>query len=1115
MTSTAIRIKEELSHSAPLWYKDAIIYELHIRAFLDSNGDGIGDFAGLIEKLDYLHDLGITALWILPFFPSPLKDDGYDIADYTDVNPIYGNMDLFKKFLDEAHRRGIYVICELVLNHTSDQHPWFQKARRGDPKYRDYYVWSDSPDRYNEARIIFQDFEPSNWTWDPIANAYYWHRFYSQQPDLNYDNPEVRGAMLQVLNFWFDLGVDGVRLDAVPYLFEREGSNCENLAETHEFLRAIRKHVDENYDNRVLLAEANQWPDDAMKYFGDGDECHMCFHFPLMPRMFMALRMENSHPLTDIIDQLPAIPKNSQWVTFLRNHDELTLEMVTDEERDYMYRMYAQDEQARINLGIRRRLASLLQNNRRQIELLNALLFSLPGTPVIYYGDEIGMGDNIYLGDRDGVRTPFHWSADRNAGFSKANPHKLYLPVIQDSEYHYATVNVEAQQTNPNSLLWFMKRLIALRKENAPLTRGELEIIHSPNARIFCFTRTFDGETILVVSNLSRNVQYTELDLSKYRGSVPVEMFGKTEFPPIGELPYLLTLPPHSFYWFALSQRDVYKDDDVHLIPEISIPSLASWAAILDTDLRRKFERALPYFLQHARWYSGAQKLLGVEVVDHAPVPFGEKIGYLLILKVHYVSGETEYFQLPITLAREDRAEQIRRDNPKLIVCDLVDNQGIHGSIHDAMTEEGFNLSLLNLFATEGAIASRNGVIAAVSSPGFSSEIRGFTAGDIVNTKVLAKEQSNTSVIYGQEFILKLIRRIEEGTNLDYEVGRYLTEQNLSCIAQPKGMVTYLARGLKEPITLMVSHLYVPNHGNAWDYTLGSLSSFFQAALAFPLDSLQTDGSDDVVATPADLNEATRQLISPFLFDVTILAERTADLHLALGAPTDRKEFRPEPVTELYQRSLYQSLRSQVNTVCNKLASNLSRLSEEAKDEAKRLLGERNDFNHLLKIIYRGKIPGKRIRVHGDYHLGQVLYTGNDFVIIDFEGEPDRPLSERKIRRSPFKDVAGMVRSFDYAAHSAILQKYVSLEDQRKLQPWTQTWVRLVTEHYLNTYYEACQGADLIPKSENERTLLLVCFLIEKAIYEVGYELSHRPDWTIIPLKALRSLLRTLRQING
>ncbi|MDX5348895.1 MAG: maltose alpha-D-glucosyltransferase, partial [Hymenobacteraceae bacterium] len=555
------------------WYKDAIIYELHIKAFFDSNGDGIGDFEGLIKKLDYLEDLGVTAIWVLPFYPSPLRDDGYDIADYYAINPSYGNIKQFKHFMDEAHKRGLKVITELVINHTSDQHPWFQRARRAEPDSpeRNFYVWTDDPNDYNLVRIIFQDYEASNWTWDPVAKAYYWHRFFHHQPDLNYDNPAVQKEVFKMLDFWLDMGVDGFRLDAVPYLFEREGTNCENLPETHEFLKKLRKHVDEKYPGRMLLAEANMWPEDSASYFGNGDECHMNYHFPIMPRMFMAVKMEDRYPLIDILDQTPEIPESCQWAMFLRNHDELTLEMVTDEERDYMYKVYTKDPMARINLGIRHRLAPLLDNNRSKIELMNVLLFSLPGTPVIYYGDEIGMGDNYYLGDRDGVRTPMQWSADRNAGFSQANPQQLYLPVIIDPEYKFEAINVETQQQNTNSLLWWMKRSIAMRKRYKAFGRGDIKFLSPSNSKVLVFLRRYEDEIILVVANLSRFAEAVEMDLSEYKDYIPVEVFSQNKFPGIKEELYTITLAPHGYYWFQLRKSKTAEELSEQPLPELHL----------------------------------------------------------------------------------------------------------------------------------------------------------------------------------------------------------------------------------------------------------------------------------------------------------------------------------------------------------------------------------------------------------------------------------------------------------------------------------------------------------------------------------------------------------------
>ena len=539
--------------AAQSWYKDAIIYQLHVRAFHDSNGDGIGDFQGLTEKLDYIQQVGATAIWLLPFYPSPLKDDGYDIADYLSVHPSYGTLEDFKVFLEAAHSRGLRVITELVVNHTSDQHPWFQQSRSSpENPYRDWYVWSDTDDRYRTARIIFVDTEMSNWAWDPISKAYYWHRFFSHQPDLNYDNPAVREEVWNVMKFWLEMGVDGFRLDAVPYLVEREGTSCENLPETHEILKELRRRLDENFPNRMLLAEANQWPQDLGPYFADGNEFHMAFHFPLMPRMFMAIKLEDRKPIIEILQQTPQIPENCQWGIFLRNHDELTLEMVTDEERDYMYDEYARDKIAKLNVGIRRRLAPLLDNDRRRVELMTGMLLSLPGTPIVYYGDEIGMGDNIYLGDRNGVRTPMQWNGGWNGGFSTTDPERLYSPLISNAVYGYQAINVLSQERSEHSLLSWMRQIVKLRKASSIFGRGTIEFLNPENHRVLAYIRQWENSRILVVNNLSSSAQAAELDLKKLQGYIPIEMFGGNPFPRIGELPYLLTLGPYQFYWFRL-----------------------------------------------------------------------------------------------------------------------------------------------------------------------------------------------------------------------------------------------------------------------------------------------------------------------------------------------------------------------------------------------------------------------------------------------------------------------------------------------------------------------------------------------------------------------------------
>ena len=681
----------------PLWYKDAVIYEAHVKSFYDSNNDGIGDFNGLTLKLDYLQSLGVTCLWLLPFFPSPLKDDGYDVADYRNVHPSYGTLDDFSAFVEAAHARGLKVLIELVVNHTSDQHPWFQRARHapaGSPE-RDFYVWSDTDKKFPETRIIFSDTEKSNWAWDPVAGQYYWHRFFSHQPDLNHNNPAVVEAVIDVLRFWLDRGVDALRLDAVAYLCVREGTSNENLPETHAVLKRMRRELDASYPNRMLLAEANQWPSDVRPYFGDGDECHMAFHFPLMPRMFMALRQEDRHAITEILNQTPELPPSAQWALFLRNHDELTVEMITDEERDYMYTVYANDPQMRINGGIRRRLAPLVENSRRRVELLNVLLFSLPGTPVIYYGDEIGMGDNIYLGDRNGVRTPMQWSSDRNGGFSRADPARLFAPPIQDPVYGYQAINVEAQERAPFSLLNWTKRMVALRRQHPVFGRGSLEFIGCPNRKILAYLRRDDHETILVVVNLSRDVQPAPLELAGFAGLMPVEMRGLTEFPRIGDQPYFLTLGPYGSYWFTLqqgampvSQRATLPADADTAIRD-ALPALlmgVDWNNLLDAGTRNVLERqALLPFLRRQRWMAPARDIRQVRFADWAALRGGQHPAFLAIIAVDYVDGESESCLLTLALLDGDAADIALKQAPGGVLARITGAR--KGAIVDGMND--------------------------------------------------------------------------------------------------------------------------------------------------------------------------------------------------------------------------------------------------------------------------------------------------------------------------------------------------------------------------------------------------------------------------------------------
>ncbi len=1101
-----------LGGSDPLWYRDAIFYELRVGAFSDSDGDGVGDFRGLTERLDYLRDLGVTTLWLLPFYPSPMRDDGYDISDYTDIHPQLGTLDDFREFLREAHRRELKVVTELVINHTSDQHPWFQRARTSPPgsRFRDYYVWSDSPERWPEARIIFKDFEPSNWSWDPVAKAYYWHRFFSHQPDLNFDNPAVQKAVFAALDFWFNMGVDGLRLDAVPYLYERDGTNCENLPETHAFLKKLRRHVDERYENRMLLAEANQWPEDAVVYFGNGDECHMAFHFPVMPRLFMALHMEDRFPIVDILAQTPDIPASCQWALFLRNHDELTLEMVTDEERDYMYRVYAHDAQARINLGIRRRLAPLVGNDRRRIELMNALLFSLPGTPVVYYGDEIGMGDNFYLGDRNGVRTPMQWSGDRNAGFSRANPQRLYLPVIVDPEYHYESRNVEAQQQNQHSLLWWTKRLIALRKRHRAFGRGSITFLYPSNPKVLAFLREHDGDTILVVANLSRFVQYVELDLAAWKGKVAVELFGRTAFPPIGELPYLLTLGPHAFYWFAIEGRDG-QVATVAAVEEARPPHLevrGGWDDVLRSPA---FSAALPALLRTRRWFGGkALAMKSAAIGDIVAVEHDGGTLCLTLVRVDYVQAAPETYVWPLAFSTGDAAASLRTTAPKSIVAELAvsgrDGSSVEGVVHDAMEDAATGTLLLDIIGRRRQIRGASGTLAGVATRAFRT-LRGDPEVALPPV-VLRGEQSNTSVAYGDRLILKLFRRLADGVNPDMEVGRFLTERTHFTHIAPVAGALELRRPGGEPATVAILQGYVTNATDAWEYTQDQVRHYFDRSLATQqAGAVAVSGHSVLDLTTEEPPALVAETLGAYIEFSRLLGRRTAELHQALASRADDPAFAPEPFTALYQRSLYQSWRNLTAGVLRVLRDRVATLPADVQDDARRLAGMEKQVLARFHAVLGGTIPAMRIRGHGDFHLGQVLWTGKDFVIIDFEGEPARSLGERRLKRSPLRDVAGMLRSFDYAAQTVLHGGASRAEDRPVLAPWARFWTVWTSSAFLRAYLQQMDGGSLLPRPREQLTRLLDVLLLEKIVYELGYELNNRPEWVRIPLTGILRML--------
>jgi maltose alpha-D-glucosyltransferase / alpha-amylase len=1100
------------------WYKDAIIYEVHVRAFFDSVTDGIGDFGGLTQKLPYLEDLGVTAIWLLPFSPSPLKDDGYDTSNYTDIHPSYGSLKDFQRFMREAKRRGLKVITELVLNHTSDQHLWFQRSRRAAPgsRWRDFYVWSDTPDKYRDARIIFKDFETSNWTWDAVAKAYYWHRFYSHQPDLNWENPEVRKAMFAAMDFWFDLGVDGLRLDAVPYLFEREGTNCENLPETHTTLKDLRKHVDEKYEGRMLLAEANQWPEDAVAYFGNGDECHMAFHFPIMPRLFMGLRMEDRHPITEILRLTPAIPESCQWAMFLRNHDELTLEMVTDEERDYMYRTYAHDREMRINLGIRRRLAPLLENDRRRIELMNALLLSLPGTPVLYYGDEIGMGDNVYLGDRNGVRTPMQWSPDRNAGFSRANPQKLYLPVNIDPEYHYEALNVETQHNNSHSLLWWTKRMIAQRKQHPAFGRGKMEILFPANRKVFAFVREFEDEKILVVANLSRFTQCVELDLSRHSAAVPVEVFGRNRFPVITEHPYLLSLGPHAFQWFHLQPREQSQESFAVATRVEDVPVLTVDAQeIFSPATRARIARLLPRILRARPWFASKKRTIRqVIIADVISLP--ETSAHILLVNIEYTDGEPDQLTIPLSLATGEQAETILRDKLHAVLAKLQGLPDPESILYGAVFDRQFSDALLTAMLRRRRIKGENGDIVGMHTRAFREAWS--QAHSNLEPQPQTLDTHKILVTLGEDFVLTLYREVGAGPNPDREMGEFLTNNtSFTHIAQTLGAIEYRVAqdDAEEVTTLGTLTTHLPNAADGWTYTLDHLGLFFERALAIGEDDprLKELASGTPLALASQpVPKIMSELLGGHAETAALLGRRTAELHIALSSHPELPEFASEPFTEFYRHGLYHGLLAQMTKSLETLRQHIDSLSGAAQDEAQRVLEKQDTLQQRFIALRDTRISGMRTRHHGDYQLTNVLYTGSDFIITNFDGDYTRPMSERRIKRSPIKDVASMVRSLHYVSHAVLFNHVpgiVTTQDvDWRLERWAKAWYQWVSALFLKGYFETAGAAGCLPKTQAEIKALLDAYTLEKGLIEVEYELEHRLDWVRIPLHGILEQLQ-------
>ena len=1083
----------------PQWYKDAVIYQIHIKSFFDANNDGIGDFAGLLQKLDYIVELGVDTLWLLPFYPSPRRDDGYDIADYRDVHEDYGTLADFRRFVSAAHAHGLRVITELVINHTSDQHPWFQRARRAKPgsAARNYYVWSDTDQRYRDTRIIFSDTEKSNWTWDAEAQAYYWHRFFSHQPDLNFDNPQVLREVLSVMRFWLETGVDGLRLDAVPYLVEREGTSNENLPETHEILKKIRANLDASYSNRLLLAEANQWPEDAQEYFGIGDECHMAFHFPLMPRMYMAIAREDRFPITDIMRQTPPIPENCQWAIFLRNHDELTLEMVTSAERDYLWEVYAADRRARLNLGIRRRLSPLLERDRRRIELMNSLLFSMPGTPVIYYGDEIGMGDNIHQGDRDGVRTPMQWTPDRNGGFSRADPERLVLPPIMSPMYGFEAVNVEVQRRDPHSLLNWTRRMLALRRQHRCFGRGTLKFLYPGNNKILAYLRILDGETVLCVANLSRSTQAVELDLAAFKGRVPVEMLGSSAFPPVGDLPYLITVPPYGFYWFLMSETaepPAWSNKTPEQLTEQLTLVLNNRLAYELTESSRQiltFE-VLPPYLAKRRWFSakgetfrGAQFAYAVALPDAPDVFFAE---------VNVNVGErTERYALPASivwendtltpLAQQMSLARVRR-GPRL------------GTLTDAFALERFALAVIAAIRAKVQLPCAAGIIH------FIDEGNSGIGGVRPEIHWLTAEQSNSSLILGQSSVLKLVRRLTPGIHPETEMTRYLSRAGYENTATLQGEVVRIdQQGV--PFTLMILQRFVANQGDAWTWTLDFLRRTVGEAL---LIGGSSSGFE-------------QQLLLGYAPLARAIGTRLGELHATLAKPTEDAAFAPVKVAAEEIRGFREFARDAFSKALPFITANRQWATPAEAEAAGLVLAHQEAIMAAIDGLAKATEGSLLTRIHGDLHLGQILVANSDAYLIDFEGEPARPLEERRAKSSPIRDVAGILRSFDYAAATMRRSFTETTPDTSsnnvRRELLLKGFIDQAESSFLDGYRQVSRNAEHAWVSDQAEVALLDLFLISKASYEVGYEAANRPDWIGLPVFGLAQLARRLLHLES
>jgi maltose alpha-D-glucosyltransferase / alpha-amylase len=1087
------QVKQTTTATEQLWYKDAIIYQLHVKSFFDSNNDGIGDFPGLISKLGYIADLGVNAIWLLPFYPSPRRDDGYDVSSYREVHPDYGTLADFRHFVRAAHMCNIRVITELVVNHTSDQHPWFQRARRAKPgsPWRNFYVWSDDDQKYAGTRIIFVDTERSNWAWDPVASTYYWHRFYSHQPDLNYDNPHVLKAVLGVMRFWLQLGVDGLRLDAVPYLVEREATSNENLPETHEILRRFRTEIDASFPDRILLAEVNQWPEDVKDYFGDGDECHMAFHFPLMPRMYMAIAREDRFPISDIIRQTPAVPDTCQWAVFLRNHDELTLEMVTDSERDYLWQTYAADRRARLNLGIRRRLAPLLERDRRRIELMNSLLLSMPGTPVMYYGDEISMGDNIHLGDRDGVRTPMQWSPDRNGGFSRADPAALVLPTIMDPLYGYSAVNVEAQSRDPHSVLNWTRRMLAVRSRHAAFGRGNLTLLYPKNRKVLAYLRQYQDDTLLCVANVSHSPQAVELDLSQFAGRVPVELNAGSLFPPIGELTYLLTLPPYGFYWFALataSEQPSWHTPAPEPLPEfVTLVIRDRLAKVLATAAVKLIEdEALPQYISKRRWFGlKDQTIKATRIADL--VNIGDSTHEILLTEIEVRTtgaAATRWF-LPLGILWEDEATAAL---PSRLALARVRRGRRLGLLTDAFALPYFAHRMVAHLTAGKEFSSGQDVIHFQSTDAGRARLDASCEAEV---NWLAAEQSNSSLTIGNTAMLKIYRRISPGHHPEAEMHRYLTAHGFMHAPLLLGDVVRVAPDGTQS-TLAIAFEFIRNEGDAWSWMLDHFTRALDAQA--PAEPAADTGAD---------------LLADCDGIASAIGRRLGEMHAILARETSDAAFAPETAEAADAASWAKRTEERLQKAFDSVSDLQKWERDQDRERAQTLLSRRASVTTAVRALAESGAESLITRIHGDFHLGQVLVASGDAFIIDFEGEPAASIAERRAKTSPLRDVAGLLRSIDYAGATLIDRRAVgvALVDETQRDQVISQFRSRTSTAFLRAYWDATGT-----RADTNTSALLDLFLIEKAAYEIAYEAANRPAWIGVPLAGLARLVSRITE---